>query len=138
MAKLFISYRRSDSQHAVDRLYKGLARYVDEPKRDIFMDVDNIPLGVDFVDHLSGKVGECETLICVIGPDWLEEIQRRADDKKDFVRIEIESALARGIPVVPVLLDDAPVPAEHELPESIRALSRRCLLYTSPSPRDRG
>ena len=65
MAKLFISYRRSDSQHAVDRLYKGLAGYVANPKRDIFMDVDNIPLGVDFVDHLSGKVGECETLICV-------------------------------------------------------------------------
>ena len=69
MAKLFISYRRSDSQHAVDRLYKGLARHVDEPKRDIFMDVDNIPLGVDFVDHLSGKVGECETLICVKSND---------------------------------------------------------------------
>ncbi|MEL7032036.1 MAG: TIR domain-containing protein [Pseudomonadota bacterium] len=125
MAKVFISYRRADSQHAVDRLYAGLSRQMAEPKRDIFMDVDNIPLGVDFEDHLSSKVAECETLLCVIGPNWLSEIQARAEDPKDFVRIEIEAALKRGIPVVPILLDGAPVPAEHQLPPSIRALSRR-------------
>lgn len=125
MAKLFISYRRSDSQHAVDRLYQELAKHVAEPQSDIFMDVDNIPLGVDFVDYLSGKVTDCDTLLCIIGPDWLGEIQRRADDPKDFVRVEIEAALARSIPVVPILLDGAPVPSEAELPPSIRALSRR-------------
>lgn len=125
MAKVFISYRRADSQHAVDRLYAGLSRLMVEPKRDIFMDVDNIPLGVDFEDHLSSKVAECETLLCVIGPNWLSEIQSRAEDPKDFVRVEIEAALKRGIPVVPILLDGAPVPREHELPPSIRALSRR-------------
>ena len=125
MAKLFISYRRSDSQHAVDRLYAGLAGYVANPKRDIFMDVDNIPLGVDFVEHLSTKVGECEILLCVIGPSWLAEIQRRAEDPKDFVRIEIEAALARKIPLVPIFLDGTLMPDEAELPASIRALSRR-------------
>lgn len=125
MAKIFISYRRSDSQHAVDRLYRGLEKHVSDPRRDIFMDVDNIPLGVDFVEHLSGKVGECEILLAVIGKDWLGEIQRRKDDPKDFVRVEIEAALARGIPIVPILLDGAPVPREDELPPSITPLARR-------------
>ncbi len=130
MAKIFISYRREDSQHAVDRLHAGLKPHVADPDRDIFIDVDNIPLGVDFVVHLDSKVGECEILLAVIGTDWLSiknpaTGERRIDSPKDFVRIEIAAALKRGIPVVPVLLDGAPVPAEQDLPDDLKALATR-------------
>lgn len=128
MAKIFISYRREDSQHQADRLHAALSKRI--PKRNIFIDVDNIPVGVDFVQHLDQQVGQCDVLLALIGPDWLEAKnpqtgKRRLDDPKDFVRIEIAAALKRGIPVAPVLLDGAPFPPEHKLPEDLKALTRR-------------
>jgi formylglycine-generating enzyme required for sulfatase activity len=128
VAKIFISYRREDSQHQADRLHAALSKRI--PKRNIFIDVDNIPVGVDFVQHLDEQVGQCDVLLALIGPDWLEAKNpqtgnRRLDDPKDFVRIEIAAALKRGIPVAPVLLDGAPFPPEHKLPEDLKALTRR-------------
>lgn len=127
MAKIFISYRREDSQHAVDRIYEGLRKRL--KKRDIFMDVDHIPKGVDFVEYLSDKVAASKTLLAVIGPQWLtvadSEGRRRLDDPDDFVRVEIAAALRRGIPVVPVLLDGTPMPSAAQLPEDMRGFERR-------------
>jgi formylglycine-generating enzyme required for sulfatase activity len=128
VAKIFISYRREDSQHQADRLHAALSKRI--PKRNIFIDVDNIPVGVDFVQHLEQQVGQCDVLLALIGPDWLEAKnpqtgKRRLDDPKDFVRIEIAAALKRGIPVAPVLLDGAPFPSENQLPEDLKALTRR-------------
>ena len=129
MAKIFISYRRSDSQHAVDRLQQEMRPYVKNARRDIFVDVDNIPIGRDFEEHLQGKVSECDALLAVIGPDWLTSTKddgtRRIDDPEDFVRTEIAAALSRNIPVVPVLLDGASVPHESQLPENLKALAKR-------------
>jgi TPR repeat protein len=127
MSKVFISYRREDSQYAVDRIYEALAQRI--PKSDIFIDVDNIPPGVDFVDHLSKKVAECDILLAVIGSRWLnaadETGKKRLDLPGDFVRVEIASALERGIPVVPVLLDGTDIPNAIDLPEDLKALERR-------------
>lgn len=100
------------------------------PKRDIFIDIDNIPVGVNFVEHLDSQVRQCDILLALIGPDWLDARnpkngQRRLDDPKDFVRIEIASALKRGIPVAPVLLDGAAFPNEEELPDDLKALVLR-------------
>ncbi|MEM6627117.1 MAG: toll/interleukin-1 receptor domain-containing protein, partial [Pseudomonadota bacterium] len=128
MAKIFISYRRNDSGYVVDALHRALSSHVDDPKRDIFLDVDNIPFGVNFVEHLNRKVGECEVLLAVIGKDWLNASdpvsgERLISRQEDFVRVEIAAALERGVPVIPVLLDGAQVPNPSELPESIRSLS---------------
>ena len=68
MPKIFISYRREDSQHQADRLHAALRRHVANPKRDIFIDIDNIPVGVDFVKHLDAKVAECDVLLA--RPDY--------------------------------------------------------------------
>ncbi|MCR9271124.1 MAG: toll/interleukin-1 receptor domain-containing protein [Hyphomonadaceae bacterium] len=129
MAKIFISYRRSDSQYQADKLYNALKPHVDDAETNIFIDVDNIPFGVDFVEYLDGKVGQCEVLLAVIGDRWLSEElapgHRRIDDPGDFVRIEIASALKRGISVVPVLLDGVQVPSAEELPDDLKPLSRR-------------
>lgn len=130
MVKIFISYRRDDSQYQTDRLYDLLSKHVEDPPRDIFLDVDTIPYGVDFVEHLEGKVSECEIVLAIIGKNWVDAKDpetgvRRLDNPNDFIRVEIATALQRGIPVVPVLLDGAPVPKPEQLPDDMKALSRR-------------
>jgi 5'-nucleotidase len=129
MTKIFISYRREDSQWPVDRLRLALRPYVANPDEDIFVDIDNIPVGVDFVDYIGQQVGSCEMLLAVIGPRWLTVTDaaggRRLDDPGDFVRLEIAAALKRSIPVVPVLIGDTKIPTERELPDDIKALARR-------------
>jgi hypothetical protein len=130
MPKIFISYRREDSKHAVGRLHAALRRHVSNPARDIFMDVDNIPRGVDFVEHLDQKVAECDVMLAVIGPSWISikdpvTQHRRLDDPQDFVRVEVASALKRNIAVVPVVLDDTPLPSAAQLPDDLKALARR-------------
>ncbi len=127
MPKVFISYRREDSQHQADRIFDALKRVV--PKRDLFIDIDGIPAGVDFVDHLNSQVEKCDVLLALIGPEWISTTsaggKRRLDDPGDFVRIEIAAALKRGIKVAPVLLDGAVMPQQQDLPGDLAELSRR-------------
>src|ERR1700758_5203841 len=123
---IFINYRRDDSAGAAGRLYDRLAHAFG--RKNIFMDVDHIPAGIDFVAHLSKQVAACRVLVVVIGPKWLEAVdeagRRRLDQPDDFVAIEIAAALARDIPVIPVLLD-ARMPRGSELPDALKPLARR-------------
>jgi tetratricopeptide (TPR) repeat protein len=93
------------------------------------MDVDNIPVGLDFAEYLQSQVAACDAMLSIIGPNWSnvsdENGQRRLDDPNDFAVIEIAAALARDIPVVPVLTDGARMPKESELPDSLKPLARR-------------
>ncbi|TCL67202.1 TIR domain-containing protein [Rhizobium sp. BK251] len=100
------------------------------------MDVDTIPLGVDFVGVIRGWVQKCDVLLALVGAGWSESKDpktgiRRLDNPEDFVRIEIGEALNRGIPVVPVLLDDAPLPDRDQLPDDLRDLFARNAAYVS-------
>jgi hypothetical protein len=96
----------------------------------LFMDVNSIPPGVDFVETLQGWVNQCEIMLALIGPGWIEATDpntghRRLDDPNDFVRVEIREALSRNIPVVPVLLDGTSMPDTEHLPEDMKGLVRR-------------
>ena len=132
-ARIFISYRRDDSADVAGRIYDRLtARY---GKAQVFKDVDSIPLGVDFRDYLHRRVASCDILLAVVGPHWhAAEGKRRLDDNKDFVRIELEAALQRQIPVIPVLVRGAQVPEESDLPASISALAYRNGINVRPDP----
>jgi hypothetical protein len=126
-AKVFLCYRRDDSAGYAGRVQDRLAQ---EFGRDLlFMDVDAIPLGVNFATVLRNEVAKCEVLLAVIGPHWLdardEAGTRRLDDPQDFVRIEIGAALHRNIPVIPILLDGAKVPKANQLPKDLEELSMR-------------
>jgi hypothetical protein len=100
----FISYRREDSQYIADRVRQSLVEAFGQDM--VFKDVDSIPLGLDFTQELKAKVGQCDALLAVIGPDWLTAAKpdgtRRLDDPHDWVRLEIEAALHRQIPVIPL------------------------------------
>jgi hypothetical protein len=127
-SKVFISYRREDSRYQARRVYDAFVHAL--PPDTVFMDVDSIPPGADFVEILEGWVQQCDVLLALIGPNWLSSIDprtslRRLDSPEDFVRIEVRGALQRKIPVVPVLLDNTEMPTAAELPDDIKALRRR-------------
>ena len=127
MARIFISYRRRDSAYVAGNLRDALqARFGTD---SCFLDIDNIPFGADFRQYIGNAVGQCDVLLVLIGDQWLESTddqgRRRIEDPSDYVRIEIESALKRNIPVVPVLVGEAKVPGASELPESIRDMAYR-------------
>jgi len=127
MARVFISYRRQDSAGHAGRLYDRLAQHFGADQ--LFIDVDTIEPGVDFVEVIQSAVGACDVLLAIIGKRWLTSAdatgQRRLDNPQDFVRLEIEAALERGIRVVPVLVQGAAMPRADELPEGLSRLARR-------------
>lgn len=124
--RIFLSYRRDD-RHFAGRLADSLVGRFGRSR--VFMDVDTIEPGVDFVAAIDDAVSRCDVLIAVIGRNWLgltdSNGRRRLDNPNDFVALEIRTALDRRIRVIPVLIDDAEMPAEDDLPEALRSLSRR-------------
>ena len=125
MRKIFISYRRGDSAFPTFFIYEALKeRFGDDA---IFMDVYNIPPGTDFRRHLEAILRECGVLLAIIGDRWStatgSQGQRRIDAPNDFVRLEIQTALERHAPVIPVLAEPAVMPTEVELPEPLRPLA---------------
>ncbi len=136
MSGIFISYRRSDTPDAVGRIYDRLVS--EFGKARVFKDVDSIPLGQDFRGHLNGIVGDCGVMLVIIGPRWTDARnqagQRRLEDPDDFVRIELEAALARDIPVVPVLVGHAPIPVASDLPGSLASMAFRQSIEVRPDP----
>jgi pyruvate/2-oxoglutarate dehydrogenase complex dihydrolipoamide acyltransferase (E2) component len=133
---VFISYRRQDSGDVTGRIYDRLVQHFG--REAIFKDVDSIPLGVDFRKFISDAVGQCNLLLAVIGRQWLnsqiESGARRLDDPRDFVKIEIEAALQRDIPVIPLLVQGAGAPGENDLPQSLQALVYRNAISIRPDP----
>lgn len=136
MPGIFISYRRTDNPDATGRIYDRLVSEFGKVR--VFKDVDSIPLGQDFRAHLNEIVGGCAAVLAIIGPRWTDMRDtagaRRLDDADDFVRIELEAALARNIPVVPVLVAHAAMPATRELPASLASLAFRQAIEVRPDP----
>jgi TIR domain len=124
---LFVSYRRADSAHAAHRLYDYLTERFG--RESVFIDLDTIAPGVDFVNALEDAVRRCKVLLAIIGPGWVAAADAngapRLADPNDLVRLEIENALRRQVTVIPVLIDTAEMPGAADLPDSIALLVRR-------------
>jgi hypothetical protein len=124
---VFVGYRRQETGHLAGRLHDRLADRFGESQ--VFIDVDAIEPGVDFAEEISRPVAACRVLLAIIGPAWLtttgEHGRRRLDDPGDIVRLEVEAALARGVRVIPILVEGAVMPARQDLPESLTRLARR-------------
>jgi len=124
--RIFISYRREDSRGYAGRLQGDLSRRYSE--EHVFRDVE-IPPGADFGEYITGLVDKCNVVLAIIGPNWLDardrEGERRLDNPRDWVRLEIERALAReNVDVIPVLVDGAKLPPSEEMPVALMPLRR--------------
>jgi TIR domain-containing protein len=124
MPKIIISYRRSDSGVITGRIRDRLAQHYGDDS--VFMDIDNIPFGMDFRKNIADALAKNDILLAVIGPDWLGAVSSgpgRIHEQDDPVRIEVETALQRGIPTIPVLVGGASMPTADELPDTLKSLS---------------
>jgi hypothetical protein len=143
--KIFISYRREDTKAYAGRLHDHMVRKFGADR--IFMDIDNIKPGDDFIKVIEEAVTSCDVLLALIGKDWLTVVgadgRRRLDNPKDFVRVELDKALnpkpggdperssepERRIRVIPILVEGATMPQADELPPPLQNLVR---LHASP------
>src|ERR1051326_255449 len=127
MSGIFISYRREDSSPYAGRLHDRLCDHFGADQ--VFMDVDDINPGTDFVSLIEQKVASCDALIAVIGKRWFmrdeESGRSRLDNSQDFVRLEVEHALRRNILVIPALVEGAKMPGALDLPSALNELTQR-------------
>lgn len=122
MADIFVCYRRKDSAGHAGRLVQDLAKQF--PNSKIFHDMDSLHAGVPFRSAINTALNSSEALLAVVGPHWRNSMHR-LQEPEDYVRIEIGTALQRGIMVIPVLVGGAAVPTREELPEALAGLADR-------------
>ena len=137
-SKVFISYRRADSAYATDRIFERLENELGQG--EILMDIESIAASQDFRVALDNALKKCSVLLVIIGSQWLgawdgNVKQRRLDNPADYVRMEIEAAISRNVPVIPVLIDESVLPPAGELPKSIESLVYRQAMNVGRGPR---
>jgi hypothetical protein len=118
MTEIFLSYRRSDTQQIVGRMFDRLSK-----RFDVYLDVDTIPAGTDFRQHIEEAAKQSSVFLALIGIGWLEKGltgHPRILDPTDWVRVELETAIELSKPLIPVLIGRATMPREHELPRSLK------------------
>jgi formylglycine-generating enzyme required for sulfatase activity len=126
MSKVFISYRRDDSAGYAHAIHSRLLQHFS--KDQVFMDVDTMEPGVNFVRAIEQAVGKCDVLVALIGKRWAGSEPggtSRFDNTKDYVRLEVSTALARDIRVIPVLVDGMTMPNEDSLPPPVQPITQR-------------
>ena len=118
---VFVSYRREDSADIVGRICDRLVERLGSHR--VFKDVDSVPLGVDYREHIDRAMRRCAIVVAVIGRSWAgprdSTGRSRIEDPSDLVRLELEWAHTAKVPVIPVLVQHATLPPSSELPEAL-------------------
>jgi TolB-like protein len=134
MPKIIISYRRRDSEAITGRIFDRLIAHYG--KDAVFRDIDNIPPGIDFRSHIADALAHSDILLAIVGPNWGGRRGRagraRIDDEDDLVRIEVETALVRGIPIIPVLLGSTKMPSADHVPGGVKEFVFRQAVRVDP------
>lgn len=124
MPRLFINYRRADSQGFAGRIYDRLAKAFG--RRNVFMDMETLNPGEKFVEAIEREATGRNAMLVLIGPNWLSPIgesnKTRLDDPADYVRREIEMASNKNMHIIPILLQDAKLPSPESLPTSLHGI----------------
>lgn len=132
MPGIFVSYRHDDTAAYAGRLFDRLEKHFG--REHIFMDIDHIEPGEDFVEVIQKKLSAVDVVIVLIGKQWLDITDaighRRLDDPDDFVRLEIAEILERKMRAIPVLVGGAVVPKSSQLPNQLSSLL--CTFNTLP------
>lgn len=125
-AQVFLSYRRDDTAGYARALNDLLAREFGADR--VFIDVDDIGAGQAFDARIAQAMGQARVLLVLIGPRWLApqgDGTPRLHRSDDVVRQEVQTGLDRGLQVIPLLLDGAPMPSAAQLPDPLQPLARR-------------
>lgn len=133
MAKIFISYRRIDSQHITDRIYDKLINSFGYA--NIFKDVDSIAIGKNFMDEIKVSLEKTDIFLLIIGKNWVGQEadgSLRINNLDDFVRVELENAIKLELPIIPILVNDASMPSN--LPTSIKKITKINALKVRADP----
>src|SRR5271170_4996124 len=126
MPKISISYRRSDSEAMTGRIFDRLISHFG--KDAIFRDIDDIPPGIDFRVHINETLRKTNILLAIVGPAWLGALSgglERIQEESDPVRVEVETALRRRVPIIPVLIGTTKMPSSDQLPPSLKDFAFR-------------
>jgi hypothetical protein len=127
LIRIFLNYRRDDSSGYALSLYRDLVDHFGAEQ--VFMDIDTISPGENFVERIEETMSTCDVVVALVGRGWLsatdEKGGRRLDDPEDFVRLELESAVERKVPLVPTLVHGARMPDRDDLPESLHPVALR-------------
>lgn len=119
--KIFISYRRSDSSNISGRIYDLLTEKLGE--ENVFKDVYSIPAGKNFKKFIENEISKADVLLAIIGKNWTgnsgSKSNSRIFDSKDFIRLEIKTAINREKPIIPIFISGATMPNENEIPSDI-------------------
>ncbi len=133
---IFLSYRRDDTEHITGRIRDRLGTHFGD--QAIFRDVDSIPAGIDFTRKVKESIRVARVLVAIIGPQWVAAVdrqgRRRLDQPDDPVRFELETAIDMGVPILPVLVEQAVMPGRDDLPASLAALSSINAVTIPPEP----
>ena len=132
MPSIFISYRRSDSGGHAGRLFDRLRCWFDT--NQLFFDVSSIDWGEDFPEEIEQAIRKAKAVLVLIGPDWLENINNRADMPCiDFVRQEISITLERReegeVEIFPILVGNAEMPNRINLHDDLKDEIGKLLEY---------
>jgi TolB-like protein len=134
LPKIVISYRRRGSEAMTGRIFDRLVAHYGRDA--VFCDIDNIPPGIDFRTHITDALDQSDILLAVVGRNWVGRSGRarnaRIYDEDDLVRVEVETALRRGIPVIPVLLGHTRMPATDHVPEGLKDFVFRQAVRVDP------
>jgi len=135
--RIFVSYRRDDSAYITGRIYDRLAEALG--RGSVFRDVENIISGRNFTTQLERQLQVSDLMLVVIGDRWLditddETGERRLDNPNDIVRLEVEIALDRRIPVIPVLVRGTGFPDHDDLPLRMKPLADKSGEVVRPDP----
>jgi hypothetical protein len=117
--KIFISYRRQDSDESAGRIRDWLTQPKRVPAGNLFMDVHDVAPGANFVEAVERAITQCRTMLVIIGPSWLDGPKSLSP----YIQEEILSALRNKLQIIPVLVRGAAMPTPGELPDSIRELA---------------
>ena len=124
MGGIFISYRREDTTPYAGRLWENLRAHF--AGTSVFIDLDSLSAGVPFAKRIQEAIGECSVLIALIGRSYVTSVDesgnRRLDDPRDFVRLEVTAALRKKVPVIPVLVGGATLPRRSEMPKPMAGM----------------
>lgn len=124
-SRIFINYRREDSQGITGRIFDRLENHFGS--KNIFIDVDSIGLGLDFSDVIDNGLRKSDIFLSIIGKNWLavrDNNGRRIDNPDDFVRLEIDFALSQQKRIIPILVEGSSLPKRSTLPKELSALVR--------------